>query len=445
MGRGRLIGMGMRSVRGLGRLGQLAGVGRGRLAGVGLGRLGSLVAVGLAGVLVAGCASAQATPPVSRGVAVRVAAVSARPLAGADTRFGLDVLRALCRADPGNNLVFSPSTLASALGMAYLGAGGTTAQAMARTLHLPSSGLALEAGLHARTTTLAGLDGPGVTVAASNQVWADPSLVTHASYLNALETAYSAGVERVPLMTEPDQAAQQINQAISDATRGHIQHLIKASMLDQIGWVLTSALYLNAAWATPFDPNQTEQQAFTTAGQSQVTASFLNGAGLRYGTADGWTGVSLPYRGGKLSMVALLPPASATSCAVPDAATVARIGAGTGGLAGIALPKVNLSATDDMNAVLRSLGMSVAFGGSADFAPLSPQACCIGFVRQAATLQVGEKGTVGAAAAAAGITATSGTAAGGRRVVFDRPYLMLVTSAAGEPLFVARVANPVAG
>lgn len=426
MGRGRLIGMGVRSVRGLGRLVPLVGV-------------------GLAGALVAGCASAQATPPVSRGVAVRVAAVSARPLAGADTRFGLDVLRAWCRANPRDNLVFSPSTLASALGMAYLGAGGTTAQAMARTLHLPSSGLALEAALHARTGALAGLDGPEVTVAASNQLWADPTLITHASYLNALETAYSAGVERVRLLTEPDQAAQQIDQAISDATRGHIPHLIDASMLDQIGWVLTSALYLNAAWAAPFDPNQTKRQAFTTAGQRQVTASFLNGAGFRYGAADGWTGVSLPYRGGKLSMVALLPPASASNCAVPDAATVARIGAGTGGLAGIALPKVNLSTTGSMNAVLRSLGMGVAFGGSADFAPLSPQACCIGFVQQAATLQVGEKGTVATAAAAVGIEASSGIAETGRRVVFDRPYLMVVTSSAGEPLFVARVANPVTG
>ena len=28
-------------------------------------------------------------------------------------------------------------------------------------------------------------------------------------------------------------------------------------MLTNIGWVLTSALYMNADWATPFDPNQT--------------------------------------------------------------------------------------------------------------------------------------------------------------------------------------------
>jgi serine protease inhibitor len=216
-------------------------------------------------------------------------------------------------------------------------------------------------------------------------------------------------------------------------------------MLQQIGWVLTSALYLNAAWATPFDPNQTEQQPFTTVAGSSVTASYLNGGGFRYGTADGWTGVSLPYRSGKLSMVALLPPAPADDCAVPDAATVAAAGAGTGGTAEVALPKVNLSTTGSMDGVLKSLGMGVAFGSTADFSPLSPQACCIGFVQQAATLQVGEKGTVGAAAAAVGIAASSGIAVNGPHVDFDRPYLLLVTSSSGESLFVARVANPAIG
>ncbi|HEY6312260.1 MAG TPA: hypothetical protein VIY52_15845 [Streptosporangiaceae bacterium] len=40
----------------------------------------------------------------------------------------------------------------------------------------------------------------------------------------------------------------------------------------------------------------------------------------------------------------------------------------------------------------------------------------------------------------------SAARAEGTQVTFDRPYLMLVTdSATGEPLFLARVANPAAG
>jgi serine protease inhibitor len=74
---------------------------------------------------------------VTRGVAVVEPAADPRAFGAADTAFGLDVLRDWCAQQPGQNLVFSPSTLASALGMAYLGARGTAATAMARVLHLP--------------------------------------------------------------------------------------------------------------------------------------------------------------------------------------------------------------------------------------------------------------------------------------------------------------------
>src|SRR6516165_7447504 len=75
----------------------------------------------------------------TRGVAATEPAVNPAPFGAADTAFGLDVLRAWCAQYPGRNLVFSPSTLASALGMAYQGARGATADLMARVLHLPAA------------------------------------------------------------------------------------------------------------------------------------------------------------------------------------------------------------------------------------------------------------------------------------------------------------------
>jgi serpin B len=86
----------------------------------------------------------------------------------------------------------------------------------------------------------------------------------------------------------------------------------------------------------------------------------------------------------------------------------------------------------------------VAFTPSADFADLSRQACCIGLVQQADTLRVAEQGTTASAAGAVGI-ATGAAAPVLPQITFDRPYLLLVTdSATGEPLFLARVANPAA-
>ena len=432
------------------------------------------ITAGVAAVtlLAAGCASAQAVQPpravqpplaVSRGTAAAEPTADPGPYGAGDTAFGLNVLHAWCQSEPADNLVLSPASLATGLGMAYLGSRGSTAQAMASVLHLPGVGAggsgadagtnpaadqALLAGLQARTAALGQLNGPGVKLAASNQVWADPSLPTLRSYLNALATAYRAGVNRVPMLTNPAQAAQQIDQAISAATDGQIPKLLSPGMLHGLGWVLTSALYLNAVWATPFQPSKTAPGQFTTATGKTVTANFMNGSGFRVGTADGWTGVSLPYRGGKVAMVALLPPASsantatASSCATPSVAALDAI-TDASRLGSLVLPKVNLRSDASMKDLLSGLGMGIAFGGGANFSGLSSQACCIGVVQQAATLRVNEKGTVAAAATAVGIVASAAQAPVGPQIVFNRPYLLLVTSVTtGEPLFVVRVANP---
>jgi serine protease inhibitor len=429
--------------------------------------LGVLAAAGLAASL-AGCGSTPAPaqapgPVVTRGVAAVEPAADPRPFGAADTAFGLDVLRAWCAEYPEQNLVFSPSTLASALGMAYLGARGATAAEMAKVLHLPTSGgSALAAGLQARSTALGGLDGPGVTLSASNQVWADPKLPPSSGYLNSVATGYGAGLGQAPFLTNPAKAASQINNAVSADTRGHISNLVTPGMLTGVGWVLTSALYLDAKWATPFDPDKTAPAAFTLADGKTVTTPYLDGSGYTYAKSDGWTAVALPYAGGKLTMTALLPPAGSASCALPTQARLAAITAslgadGTGATSGTApalrgtaevyLPKANLSTSGsagDMKTVLEGLGMGQAFTSAADFTGLSPQAGELAFVQQAATLQVGEKGTVGAAAVAVGVSPTA-TEYNPVTLWFNRPYLMLVSAkATGEPLFLAEVTNPAA-
>jgi serpin B len=421
-------------------------------------RMSALLAAAATLALLSGCASGPApvpAPKVARGVAVVVPDADPRPFAAADTAFGLDLLGAWCAAQPTANLVFSPSVLASALGMAYLGARGDTAAAMATVLHLPPRAggaspatSALLAGLHARLAALRAAAGPGVTLAASDQVWADPGLPPRPAYLNDVATGYDAGVSQAPFQKDPALAADQINAAVARDTRGQITKLVSASMLDNIGWVLTSALYLNAAWETPFDVNQTQPGPFTPASGGTVTAQYMHDFSVSAADAGGWTGVSLPYQGGRVAMLALLPPAGAGQCALPAAADVAAIAAGAGGGGGaaqpvaISFPKVSIGSNARMDDELKRLGMRLAFTDSADFTALSRQAGKLGFVQQAATLKVGEKGTVAAAAAAVGVEPAAGHVIT-REVDFNRPYLLLITDTrTGEPLFLAKVANP---
>lgn len=176
--------------------------------------LAAAVAVALG---ITGCESAAAVAaPLVGNPASRLGAVSPRPYGAADLTFGLDLLGARCRSQPRSNIVFSPASLATGLGLAYLGARGQTAAAMTRTLHLPTAGLRqAEAGMRARQAALGGLDAPGATLADGNRVWSDPSLLPLRSYLDAAATADHAGLSRVPLLSDPAKATQIINAAIA--------------------------------------------------------------------------------------------------------------------------------------------------------------------------------------------------------------------------------------
>ena len=118
--------------------------------------LRAAVGAALAATAGRGVRSAPVPPPVmAHGVAASEPQADPRPYGSADTALGLDVLGAMCRQDARANLVVSPSSLASGLGMAYLGARGGTARAMAGVLHLPATGgPGLEAGLQARSAAL---------------------------------------------------------------------------------------------------------------------------------------------------------------------------------------------------------------------------------------------------------------------------------------------------
>jgi len=420
----------------------------------GLRRCAALCAALVSAAAVGGCAAGPHAPakPGSHPIRLTSSQVATlRSLGAGDTSFGLNLLSVLCRSQPGVNVLISPYSVATGLSMAYLGARGGTATAMARVLHLPAAGTGLIAGLSARRALLASLNRPGVTFAESNSLWADPSLGTNRSYRAALRASYRAGVTHVPLLSAPERARAEINSAVAAQTRGHIRDLLPAGSIppDSTGWVLTNALYLKAAWRHRFDRANTAPGPFRTGNGTVVTARYMHGSGYGFArTASGWTATELRYRGGQLAMLALLPPASSASpgtrgaCQVPTVKELRALARGLGGSGEdhkIALPKVTLASSEPLRGVLTRLGMGLAFSGQADFSGISPEAWRLRFVQHAATLEINENGAIATAATAAGIQPSALTLP----LIFDRPYLLIIRDMlTGEPLMMAWVANP---
>jgi serine protease inhibitor len=410
--------------------------------------LGCLAAVSLATACGSGSGSGSGDGKggtvTLRGAVTHVSPADPRPYAGADAAFGLNVLKAWCGQDPKANVVLSPSSLSSGLGMVYLAAKGTTATTMAGTLKLPAGDPL--AGLHARSQALKGLGGKDVTISTSDQVWADKQRKPNGPYLDRVATAYDAGLKSLDIHGDPEGARKTINDAIKKATQGKIVDLLpQGTVKGDTGWVLTDAVYLKAKWAIEFEKSGTRPGPFTTDAGRQITTDMMSRSGnLGYAHTAGWTAVDLPYTGGRLSLTALLPDSTARGCPGLDAATLQQVtGALRPTMLEVGLPKVDLKSKGDMKPLLTKLGMGQAFSGQADFTGISPDAGKLQFVQHAATMRVDEKGTEAAAATGSGIEATSAMAPAKTKVVFDRPYVLVVRDTkTGAPLFLARVADP---
>ncbi|MBO2451285.1 serpin family protein [Actinomadura barringtoniae] len=405
--------------------------------------LGCLAAVSLATACGSGKAQGGETVTL-RGAVAHVPAADPRPYAAADSAFGLDMLKAWCGKDPESNVVLSPSSLSSGLGMVYLAAKGDTARTMAGTLKLPAGDPL--AGLHARNQALKGLGGKDVTISTSDQVWADKQRKPDSAYLDKVATAYDAGLKSLDIQGDPEGARKAINDAIKKSTQGKISDLLpQGSVKGDTGWVLTDAVYLKAKWAVEFKKTGTHPEPFTTGDGKQIKTDTMSRSGeIGYAHTGGWTAVDLPYTGNKVSLTALLPDSKAQGCPSLDAATLRKVtGALQPSLLDVHLPKVDLKSKGDMKPFLTSLGMGKAFNGPADFTGISPDAGKLQFVQHAATMRVDEKGTEAAAATGSGMEATSAVAPARTDVFFDRPYVLIVRdNTTGVPLFAARVADP---
>lgn len=404
----------------------------------------TLLAVGVGCALsIAGCGEPGPIPPAGRQSfagkafeghleAVHLGSVSPADLGTADRAFGLRLLQDVCAAAPGRNAVLSPASATQTLGMMRTGAVGATGTALSTLLHQPTYGPALIAAEHTRTSKLHKVSGLGT----ANRVFTQSGSTPRQTTLDDLRTAYGAQLRTLDFARRPQASTDTINHLVSGDTHGLIPRLLD-SLDSTTVTVLTNAIYLKAQWEDPFEPAVTG--SFTTADGRRVTVPTLKspfGRPMTSASAGGWRSVELPYLHGQLSAFALLPPAAARSCPVPDATTLTTLlRPDAPDAATVTMPKFHLTQTNELLPVLTREG----FEPDGDYAGLSDGS--VSEIVQNVDISVDENGTT--AAAATGGAFASSAEVGNTHVDFNRPFLFLVTDTATHtPLFLARVADP---
>jgi serpin B len=369
-------------------------------------------------------------------------------IADATLAFGCDLFGKL-RAKSGN-LFFSPLSIETALAMTSGGARGETLAEMLKTLHLPKADS--QSGVGGLIRYLRSVPANQYELSIANALWLQEGMSFRQQFLADSARHYAASMQSVDFR-QTELARQTINHWVEKQTKDKIKELFGPGALDKDSrLVLTNAVYFKGKWAEPFQKFQTKDEPFHLAGGGTVQVPLMRQSGeYRYLADDGLQAVALPYFGGRVEMMIVLPARPDGLPAVEKALTAnkfkdwaARLRRSDGQ---VLLPR--FTATDEFNLgdTLQDLGMRRAFGKEADFGGMCDEPLMIGQVVHKAFVDTNEEGTV--AAAATGVTMKPMAAPPQPKQPFvfraDRPFLFVIRdTGTGTPLFVGRIANPTA-
>jgi serpin B len=377
-------------------------------------------------------------------------------LADATNRLGL-ALYATLRERPGN-FAISPASVELAMAMTAIGARAETAAEMERVLGLDS------ARPHDAAASLLRRwndpEAPGdLELRVINRLFGEQTFRFEQDFLYRARTSYAAPLESVDFRTDADGARQRVNGWVSEQTAERIRELLPPGSVDATTpLVLVNAVYLLAKWAQPFDPTATRDAPFHTAADATVQAPFMNRTGpMRYAEDDAVHVVELPYRGGRLAMLVVVPKTRDGLRAVESTLDVGVLRRWTDGLrdrpVALALPKLTIDppAPMELADALADLGMPRAFDRArADFsgmaAPLTDEdRLFIARVFHQAFVRFDEEGTEAAAATAVVMGPAGAPPPPDPPVAVraDRPFLFLIRDIDnGAALFFGRCVAP---
>jgi len=326
---------------------------------------------------------------------------------------------------------------------------------MAKTLHfiLPQDRLhptfnGLDIELARRGEGAEGKDGEGFRLNIVNALWGQDEYGFLSEYLNVLAENYGAGLRLLDFRNAPEESRVTINDWVSDQTEDRVEDLIPQGVIDELTrLVLTNAIYFNAAWAEPFEPDQTDDGTFHLLGGGQVTVPMMEQMeSFGYAEGEGYQAVELPYDGWELSMVILLPDTGEFEAfeGSLDAERVDGIVKDlVHGQVALTMPKFEFESGFSLVETLAAMGMPDAFTGAADFSGITgDRDLFIGEVIHKAFVAVDEAGTE-AAAATAVVMPASAPPEEPVEVTVDRPFIFLIRDIeTGAVLFVGRVVDP---
>jgi serpin B len=360
------------------------------------------------------------------------------------------------REQPGN-LALAPASIVTALAMAYGGARGETAREMREVLGFEVTDDELHRMLGGVLGRWEELDRDEMELRVANRLFGEHTYEFRPEFLELTERFYGAPLEPCDFRDSWEAARARINGWVAEQTRDRIEGLVPPGGVDrETRLVLVNAIYFMGRWETPFDEESTRPAPFRRGAGDPVDVPTMHRE-ARFGYAElPELGIlEMPYAGGELAMLFLLPGTVDGLDRLESQLTEERLSQWIEQTAPrevrVAIPRFRIDPPRParLGSVLAGMGMPSAFDRRrADFTgiadpPDPADRLYIGEVFHKAFVEVREEGTEAAGATAVVMPRVTSAAPPSPEFRADHPFLFLIRDRRnGAILFLGRVVDP---
>ncbi|KAJ8790618.1 hypothetical protein J1605_004591 [Eschrichtius robustus] len=406
-------------------------------------------------------------------------------LSEANGTFALTLLKHLGE-DNSKNVFISPISISSALAMVFMGAKGNTAAQMSQVATDAAffPGMSLASQIHdspgrgpafmpLQALSLSRSSGGGGDIhqdfqnlltevnrtgtqyllRTANKLFGEKTYDFLPSFKESCRKFYQAEMEELDFISAAEESRKHINTWVAQRTEGKIIDLLSPDSVDSMTClVLVNAIYFKGNWENQFNKQHTKERPFKVSKnvEKPVQMMFKKSTFKITYIGEIFTQILvLPYVGGELNMIIMLPDGKTDLKTVEKELTYEKFVEWTRPdlmeeeEVEVSLPKFKLGESYDMEGVLRTLGVTDAFENArADFSAMSSRGdLCLSRVAHKAFVEVDEEGTEAAAASAAVLMLRCARIT--PRFCADHPFLFFIQHSKTQALlFCGRLSSP---
>ena len=377
-----------------------------------------------------------------------------KSLATSGTKFSLASYKHLGSGNQ-ENMFFSPASISTALAMVFVGAEGKTSEEMAECLQISEHGDKVHELFRDFFDTMqnGNHDDTGYTLKVANRLFASKDYSFLQEFGAKCNKFYRAEATSLDFKGNADGSKNTINEWVEGQTETKIKNLIPDGMIgDLTVMILVNAIYFKGDWMMPFSKDKTETAKFyASTGEVDVEMMKMTSRDIRSGINKelDCTYVDLPYGNKEMSMTIIVPNKRDGLQGLEEQLTHEKYEQMMKQIytrfeVNLYLPRFKMEYEQQLNQMLKGLGMNRAFTSDADFSGMDgTKNLSISAVVHKAFVEVNEEGTEAAAATAMGMAITSMPAQ--LDVKCDHPFLFLIRErASGSIIFMGRLMNPAA-